>query len=313
MNPFYNAEERRLRAGLRIPLFLFLFIILMGISTSIPLGGFQYLIALPLLYGFFLLAFRYMDNRTGIAESGLLLTEPIWWMEFLLGSAIAFAAMTFIFVIQLVAGQIEISGYAWERLSEQWWPVALLAYFSTHLSVGFYEEFMTRSYLIPNLKEGFTVFGISPVKALIAAVILSSSIFGILHAANPNSNTVAVVNIIGAGLMLAIPYVLTGRLALSVGLHFSWNFSQGGIYGFRVSGTEPMHPLIDIQQGGPAWWTGGAFGPEGGLIGVLGVLFCLAMCLLYIRKREGNLKLHPFFRRNFAENQQSLTNTDELA
>lgn len=311
-NPFYNRQEGRLRAGIRIPVFLFFFIVLMGITAGIPLMGFQYLISLAVLYGFILLGFRYLDNRNGIAESGLLLSQGLWWKEFLIGSAVAFAAMTLIFFVQLVSGDIEISGFAWQQVSETWWPFPILGYFCTHLSVGFYEEFMSRSYLIPNLKEGFTVFSISPVYALVIAVVISSSIFGILHAANPNANMVAVVNIIGAGFMLAIPYVLTGRLALSVGIHFSWNFSQGGIYGFPVSGTEPIG-LIDVQQGGAAWWTGGAFGPEAGLIGVLGIIFILVITLIYIRKAEGNLNIHPFFRRSYTENQQSLTNSDELA
>lgn len=312
MNPVYNSEESRLRAGLRIPIFMILFIILMSIGNNIPLMGFQYMISLLLLGGFFWISFRFMDNRVSAKEAGLNF-NPFWWKEFGIGSLIAFLTMTLIFLVELVFSDIEIAGYGWERMSAQFWLIPVLAYLVQHLAVGFYEEFMARSYLITNFKEGFTIFGISPEQATVIAMVISSSIFGILHAGNPNSTTMAVLNIVAAGLMLAIPYVLTGRLALSVGIHFAWNFSQGGIYGFRVSGTEPLHPIVDIQQGGNPIWTGGSFGPEGGLIGLAGIALIIVICLFYIKNKEGELELAPWFKGTFSQNQHSLTNTDELA
>lgn len=312
MNPVFNHEERRLRAGLRIPIFMILFIILMSIGNSIPLMGFQYMISLILLAGFFWISFRFMDNRERIDEAGLQLDRN-WWMEFGLGSLIAFLAMTLIFLTELLSGDLEVSGFAWESISAQFWLIPVAAYLIQHLAVGFYEEFMARSYLITNLKEGFTVLNISPEQATGIAILISSSIFGFLHAGNPNSTTMAVLNIVAAGFMLAVPYVLTGRLALSVGIHFAWNFSQGGIYGFRVSGTEPLHPVIDIQQGGNPIWTGGGFGPEGGLIGLLAIILILISCLYYIRRKEGKLALAQWYRQSFTQNQHTLTNSDELA
>lgn len=312
MNPIYNSKEQRLRSALRIPFFIVLFVILMSIGNSIPLMGFQYLISLGVLFGFFWFSFRFLDNRRNIDEAGLNL-NPLWWKEFGLGTGIGALVMTLIFLTEWSMEDLLIADFAWNRFSGQSWLIPTLGYLAMYLSVGFYEEFMARSYLIPNIKEGFTFGSVTPERAVIVAVLLSSSIFGLLHALNDNATILAIVNIVGAGVMLAVPYVFTGRLALSVGLHFSWNFFQGAVYGFRVSGTEPLRPLIDIQQGGNPLWTGGGFGPEGGIIGILGIILSLILILFYIRKKEGVLDLHHCFQRTYLQNQQSLTKADELA
>jgi hypothetical protein len=69
-------------------------------------------------------------------------------------------------------------------------------------------------------------------------------------------------------LFFAAGYLLTGRLSTAIALHAVWNFFEGGVFGFPVSGDKEGSSLILIAQSGPAWMTGGDYGPEGGLIGV---------------------------------------------
>jgi membrane protease YdiL (CAAX protease family) len=73
------------------------------------------------------------------------------------------------------------------------------------------------------------------------------------------------VGIFLAGLFLAFGYIRTQQLWLSIGLHIGWNFSEGVIFGFPVSGLDGFH-LPSITTIGPDLWTGGSFGPEAGLI-----------------------------------------------
>jgi hypothetical protein len=75
----------------------------------------------------------------------------------------------------------------------------------------------------------------------------------------------AVLGIFAAGLLLAFCYVRTGKLWLSIGLHVGWNFFEGVVFGFPTSGVT-IYSLLHIHVTGPALWTGGAFGPEAGLI-----------------------------------------------
>ena len=302
MNLFFNKEESRVRAWIRIPVFIILFFVIMALSASIPLKGFQYLLTAILTFGFFWMMFRFTDNRTSIISAGLKLS-PIWWKEYGIGILIGAGAMAGIFGSQWYTGDLEIVGYGWE--SENW-ILPLVGLLVQMLSVGLYEEFMSRSYLLTNFKEGFTIGNIDPNKATFIAIFLSSSIFGILHIFNPNFSMFALINIIGAGLMLAIPYVLTGRLAYSAGLHFSWNFFQGGVFGFRVSGMSFKTTLIQIHQTGDAFWTGGSFGPEGGLIGTLAIFI---ICIIFInlqRRSTGKVEFHPMFTRSYLQNEEKI-------
>lgn len=312
MNPFFNQAEYRPRALIRLIIFVFVSILIMGSSTMAYLFGFEYLIAGVLLVGFFWIMFRFTDQRESVSEAGITLSKE-WMNEFGTGTLAGGLVMLLIFLIEWSLGDISIEGFVWNRTSSIFWLIPVVGYFIKMLSIGFYEELISRSYLIPNIKEGFTIGKIDPSKATIIAILLSSLLFGTGHLGNPNVSIFATINIIAAGVMLAIPYVLTGRLSYSVGLHFSWNYFQGGVLGFRVSGIEPMHPIISIKQFGNPLWTGGSFGPEGGVIGLFGVILMLVLIVSYIKKKEGKLELHPMFKSTFKENQKRFRKADELA
>src|SRR5262249_8892069 len=88
------------------------------------------------------------------------------------------------------------------------------------------------------------------------------------------------------GLLLSLPVLWTGRLALSIGLHIGWNFFEGSVYGFPVSGELQSTHLISIAQRGPVLWTGGAFGPEGGLVSTLWMAVDLVLIASWVRFRR---------------------------
>lgn len=298
-NPFFNVEEQRLRSLLRIILFLLLFSFGVALPSMIPFTALQYIgisvIALLIYY----LMFRFVDQRSW-NNSGLVLSRQ-WLKELAAGIAIAATVMGLIFLVIWQSDGLLINGFGWERNGQNYWLIPVSIFFIQMLSVGFYEEVLSRGYLIPNIKEGLSIGSITPFKATILSIFLSSALFGVAHAANPEASYTAVFNILLAGVMLAIPYVITGRLALSIGLHFSWNFFQGGVFGFRVSGMEIRNSIIQIQQKGPEWWTGGAFGPEAGLSGVIGILLIIVLSLLYLRYSGIKLKAHPLFMNTYSE------------
>lgn len=272
---------------------------MMVIPSLIPNEALDYIMKSVLSLGLFYIMFRYVDGRPW-SYSGLII-DHTWIKECMAGIVIASGVMGLIFFTEWQTGGLEITGFSWDRSGETFWVLPLLVYFIKMASVGFYEEVMARGYLLPNITEGFTLGSITPQKAAIIAIIISSAIFGLGHAGNPNANITAVVNIVLAGVMLAVPFIITGRLAFSIGIHFSWNFFQGGVFGFRVSGTEVRTSLIQIQQGGPEWWTGGAFGPEAGLIGVLGILLILGLTLFYLKRTGVQMDYADLFSNSFSE------------
>jgi len=134
---------------------------------------------------------------------------------------------------------------------------------------------MSRGYHMQTLGSGLT---------LTWGWILSSAVFGALHLANPHASFVAAAGILFAGLLLGYAYLRTGQLWLSMGLHTGWNFFEGVVFGFPVSGL-PFYHLTRISVNGPVMWTGGEFGPEAGLIVLPAIL--LGFGLIYLMTRRG--------------------------
>jgi hypothetical protein len=93
--------------------------------------------------------------------------------------------------------------------------------------------------------------------------------------------------------MLGFGYVLSGELAIPIGLHITWNLFQGAVYGFPVSGLEPFGAtFLATKQTGPDLWTGGSFGPEAGLLAPVAMLLGVLLIALWTRLRTGRVSLH---------------------
>ncbi|MDZ7808655.1 MAG: CPBP family intramembrane glutamic endopeptidase [Gracilimonas sp.] len=298
-NPFFNAEEQRLRSLFRVLLFLFLFSFGVALPSIIPFSALKFVAISLLTLALYYIMFRFVDQRSW-SHSGLII-DKVWVKELFAGIVIAAFVMGVIFLLIWQTEGLEINGFGWERNGQKFWLIPISVYLIQMVSVGFYEEVLSRGYLIPNIKEGFSIGNITPFKATIISIFISSTLFGIAHAANPDASYTAVFNILLAGIMLAIPYIITGRLALSIGLHFSWNFFQGGVFGFRVSGMEIRNSIIQIQQNGPEWWTGGAFGPEAGLVGILGILTIILLTLGYLRYTGVGLSVAELFQLPYSD------------
>jgi membrane protease YdiL (CAAX protease family) len=292
IDPFMNKAQDRPRAAWR--LFLFAAALLVGlfaldaagkISGIAGLGSFASpALMLLVLY----LAGKSFDKR-GFASYGFSM-KGLWWLDMGFGVVLGALLMAGVFGLELLAGTIRITGFRaagpegigfWRGIS------AILVFYA---GVSLQEETFARAFLLRSLAEGFNLKpGFSRI-ALWSAYGLSSALFGALHAFNQNSSPASVAILTGAGLLLGLPFILTGEIALSLGLHLSWNFCQGAIFGFPVSGTRSVFSAISIEQSGPAWFSGGAFGPEGGLAGILAIALGILLCLAWVRATRGSLK-----------------------
>jgi membrane protease YdiL (CAAX protease family) len=112
-----------------------------------------------------------------------------------------------------------------------------------------------------------------------AATLLSAMIFGLLHAVNPGATLLSSTAIaLEAGVLLAAAYAAARTLWLPIGIHFGWNFTEGGVFGAAVSGGRSTGLLV-FPLRGPDLYTGGAFGPEAS---VWAVAVCLAASAVLI-------------------------------
>lgn len=153
--------------------------------------------------------------------------------------------------------------------------------FLTYLLVAFTEEVFARGWIFQVLERG---------RGKVWAVVGSSVIFSILHGANPNVTLMALVGLFLAGLLFAQAYLLTRQLWLPIALHLSWNFSEGPVFGFPVSGME-SHGLLAVTPTGPELVTGGAFGPEAGVVVIVGM--ALASAVIFGLARARPVRLAP--------------------
>lgn len=128
------------------------------------------------------------------------------------------------------------------------------------------------------------------------SLIISATIFGLLHMTNPNSSLIAGIGLaIQAGLLLASAYIYSRNLWLPIAIHFAWNFTQSAIFGANVSGNKISKTLITSEINGAEWFTGGQFGPEGS---IQATLFCLivTVILLVLSHREGKI-IKPYWKK----------------
>lgn len=217
-----------------------------------------------------------------------------WWADFWFGLGLGALLMTGIFLVELIAGWVQIEGIFHNPGERAPFLPALAVPLGIFILVGFYEELFNRGYLIKNISEGLSALFPSPVWAVWVASLINAGIFGLLHAGNPNSSLWSTLNISLAGLFLAAGFLLTGQLAIPIGVHISWNFVQGNIFGFPVSGTSFGSPsLLLIRQLGPVSWTGGRFGPEAGLLGTLAMAAGTGLIAAWVKQRTGTIRFDP--------------------
>jgi len=138
------------------------------------------------------------------------------------------------------------------------------------------EEVFTRGYILRNLVVSFHKY---------VALFVSAFIFSIMHLANQDISPISLSIIFLSGLVLGLPYLFTKNLWFPIALHFSWNFFQGPIFGFNVSGTKTYN-LIETNYSQANIWNGGKFGFEGSLIAVLFLAVALVVLYFLFRNRE---------------------------
>ncbi|MBX3011564.1 MAG: CPBP family intramembrane metalloprotease [Caldilineaceae bacterium] len=311
IRPFWNTAERRLRAGWRVALYSVLWVTIQIAATFVmqsPLTAFLitlwpalapiadavlfYLLNTLLVIGMTWVMTQQIDHRT-FAAIGLRLDRQ-WLADLGFGLLLGAGLMTLIFAVEWGLGWIRIIASFQTTIAATPFRIAIWQPIFLFLAVGINEEILSRGYHLRNLAEGIHSRYVSPQLAIVIAWLISSLIFGFLHILNPNSTWVSTLALMLAGIFLGLGYVLTGRLGLPIGLHITWNFFQGSVYGFRVSGNNLSDTsFITIQQAGPPLWTGGAFGPEAGLIGIVAILLGMVCTLLWVRWHYGTLALQP--------------------
>lgn len=289
---FLSPDERRLRAGWRLLLHLVILWILTltltaglgfffvsggaSISQDVFLFMGQFVSTLAITLSVYI-ARGYLDQRS-FTSLGLPWTRTAL-LDLAAGVSIALVMMTVIFLVLLLGGWVEITGFGWQDQETAAWFNSVLTFFFIFVMGAWLEELLVRGYWLQNLEDGLNLFW---------GVLLSSAVFSVLHLLNPGASLLSSIGIFLAGLFFAFSYLVTRRLWLPMGLHFGWNFFLGPVLGMAVSGIDTPSMLV-TNLAGPEIITGGVFGPEAGLVLLPGLVVGALLVYAYSRRQPADL------------------------
>ena len=270
--PYFLLPDGRLRAGWRLLLFI------VGWFCASGLVGWLFH---GIVHGAPLLSILIFHTATGLitwimlrvfdrrpfADVGLGLGEG-WWR--LLGCGTLVGMGTVAAVAGSLLGIADVQLTSAESVNSS----PLLAIFTTTsllVLAACFEEVLFRGYPFQRLVEGIGATG---------AVLVSSTLFGLVHWNNPSASPLSTTNTVLAGVVLALAYLRTQSLWYPIGWHVGWNWSLG-LTGFPVSGLD----LFDVpwSAAGPpatAWLHGADYGPEGGAVATVVLISMSAMLWL---------------------------------
>ena len=149
------------------------------------------------------------------------------------------------------------------------------------MAVALTEELIFRGYILNNLLRSMNRW---------VALLVSSLFFSLVHMGNANFTFLSFISIFLAGLLLGLPFIFNKRLWLPVALHFSWNFFQGPVFGFNVSGNNE-YSLITQSRSADSMLNGGKFGFEGSICAVIFLSAAILLLGMYYRRKEQQVNL----------------------
>ena len=137
--------------------------------------------------------------------------------------------------------------------------------------VAFNEEILMRGYILNNLMGSTNKY---------LALLISAVIFSVLHGMNANVSLLALVNLMLAGIILGSTYIFTRNLWFPISLHLFWNFFQGPVLGYSVSGMK-ISSIFKVTLTGSDTVNGGQFGFEGSLVCTVLLIIAIALIMGY--------------------------------
>lgn len=190
------------------------------------------------------------------------------------------------FGLSLALGEVEVTGFQFD-------PLNLLATFVFCLLVALAEEIMMRGYILGRL--------LHTRMNKFLSLFVSALLFALLHLFNPNLAFLPMLNLLLAGMFIGASYLYTRNLCFPISLHLFWNWIQGPILGYQVSGNDFGTSLLTLHLPEENVLNGGAFGFEGSLIcTVLMIIFTILIVWWGENGRRSVLlypdhaKLNPF-------------------
>ena len=284
-----GKEPKRLPVWACIPLFIVILFILLGLYGTLARGCLSLVLGVearhPGVMGYIILEASMLlavltaaipmlrFERRPFSDLGLSLkghVKGLWY-----GFLMAILLYLFGFGISFVLGEIEVTGF-------QFKPLDLLGSWVFFLLVALFEEILMRGYILGRL--------LHTTMNKFLALFVSAALFAFMHIFNPEIAFLPMLNLLLAGMLLGASYLYTRNLCFPISLHLFWNWLQGPILGFEVSGGRLGGTLLSLELPEENIINGGAFGFEGSVLCTALMIIAIAI-ILKIQSRKVNQRL----------------------
>jgi len=250
------------------------FMLLFGIFMQFLLYDFSVYIKLPLSLltaGITLYAFKkylglYVEDKARLSILRQMHTLGIGWIV----STVYFST---VMACLYLSGNYVVTSVQFNLDSQLCW-------LGIFLLVGISEEIACRGIIFRLISDKWNVA---------TGLVVSALLFGFLHVFNEGATVWASLAIaLNSGWLMGIAYAYHQTIWVPVGMHWAWNYLEGGVFGCAVSGTPlDYRPLITPKISGTDLLSGGAFGPEASIICVaIGMGISIVYTVLYIKKKK---------------------------
>ena len=268
------SKDDNLAWGCYLVLGVLAFLIIPGVVGYVLLLNIPAYAAVPLsttaavatLYAFTKYLSWYVENGESLSFGGKARMMGIGWAV----SAVNFLA---IIVCLFLCGCYRIVNVEFDVASQ-------LSWLSLFLLVGVVEEVIFRGILFRLIADKWNIA---------VGLTTSSLLFGLAHLGNPGATLWAALAIaLASGWLFGMAYAYHQTIWVPIGMHWAWNYLEGGVFGCAVSGTPlDYRPLITPKISGTDLLSGGAFGPEASIICVaIGIGISIVYTVLYIKKKK---------------------------
>ena len=280
-----GKEPKRLPVWACIPLFIVILFILLGLYGTLARGCLSLVLGVearhPGVMGYIILEASMLlavltaaipmlrFERRPFSDLGLSLkghVKGLWY-----GFLMAILLYLFGFGISFVLGEIEVTGF-------QFKPLDLLGSWVFFLLVALFEEILMRGYILGRL--------LHTTMNKFLALFVSAALFAFMHIFNPEIAFLPMLNLLLAGMLLGASYLYTRNLCFPISLHLFWNWLQGPILGFEVSGGRLGGTLLSLELPEENIINGGAFGFEGSVLCTALMIITIAIILKSASKQS---------------------------
>ncbi len=309
VNVFWNPEEDRPRALVRLIIFtivllLVMFVITMVVSMlfypssdttsttteTLSTGTFIFLqilyiicyLVAPTLITLWFMG-KYIDKRP-IKDFGFHINRK-WWLDLCIGLGLGVVIIVIIFFLERTFNLVSFDPNPVSQIAPIPFVVGVIVEIIYSITLCFSIEAMARGYIQKNFAEAFSSVKLD-ARLLVAIVIVFASIASgllntILYQVVDPTSWVNIFMVFILGFVLGYAYFVTGNIALPLGFHITWMLFQGVVFGFPINGIGSVVSFAASNPLEPYFLSGGLYGPEAGLIIILPLLLAAACIFLY--------------------------------